>query len=151
MQKISGIIPSSARVSNVDMKEAPPVRPGTPGFGRMEGISSLRDRASGFDAAKADQGRSGRPLADEAFQAIVVIPGRSAPETPESSTVLPADNGYKYDKITDTFKEKLVDMRANRSFDMLAESAGGSASNLEDESLGETAPYPKGSFVDVVA
>ena len=44
MEKISGIIPSSARVASVDMREAAPVRPGTPGFGRPEGVNNLRDR-----------------------------------------------------------------------------------------------------------
>jgi hypothetical protein len=43
VEKISGIIPKSARVSAVDMKEASPVRPGTPSFGRPEGVSSLRE------------------------------------------------------------------------------------------------------------
>lgn len=33
MEKISGIIPSSARVTNVDMKDAQPVRSGVPAFG----------------------------------------------------------------------------------------------------------------------
>ena len=32
MEKISGILPSSARVTNVDLREAPPVRPSTPSF-----------------------------------------------------------------------------------------------------------------------
>tara|TARA_Y100000817_G_scaffold313889_1_gene311088 strand:+ start:252 stop:710 length:459 start_codon:yes stop_codon:yes gene_type:complete len=41
MEKISGILPSSARVKNVDMKDAHPVRPGTPTFGRPEGVSNL--------------------------------------------------------------------------------------------------------------
>ncbi|MES2857357.1 MAG: hypothetical protein V4692_15915 [Bdellovibrionota bacterium] len=41
MEKISGIIPKSARVTSVDMKEANPVRPGTPSFGRPQGVSSL--------------------------------------------------------------------------------------------------------------
>lgn len=52
MQKISGILSGSPRVLSVDMKDAPPVRPGTPGFGRPEGVSSLRDRASAIDAVK---------------------------------------------------------------------------------------------------
>lgn len=41
MEKISGIIPSSPRVSTVDLKNAGTVRPGAPGFGRAQGISSL--------------------------------------------------------------------------------------------------------------
>lgn len=43
MDKISGIIPNSPRVASVDLKEASPVRPGTPSFGRPEGVSSLRE------------------------------------------------------------------------------------------------------------
>lgn len=42
MEKISGILPGSARLSAVDLKESP-VRPGTPSFGRPEGVSSLRE------------------------------------------------------------------------------------------------------------
>ena len=42
MDKISGIIPSSARLSSVDMKDSSPVRPGVPSFGRPEGTSSLK-------------------------------------------------------------------------------------------------------------
>lgn len=43
MEKISGIIPKSPRVSAVDLKESAPVRPGTPSFGRLEGANALRD------------------------------------------------------------------------------------------------------------
>lgn len=53
MDKISGIIPSSSRVASVDMRDAPPVRPGTPSFGRPEGVSSLRDAKIGQTAARA--------------------------------------------------------------------------------------------------
>ncbi|MES2964875.1 MAG: hypothetical protein V4760_13370 [Bdellovibrionota bacterium] len=45
MQKISGILASSPRLQSVDMKDAAPVRPGTPLFGRPEGVSSLRAAA----------------------------------------------------------------------------------------------------------
>ena len=41
MDKISGIIKSSPRVQSVDIRESSPIRPGTPLFGRPEGISSL--------------------------------------------------------------------------------------------------------------
>lgn len=53
MEKISGIIPSSSRVASVDMREAAPVRPGTPSFGRPEGVSSLRQAKLGDTAAAA--------------------------------------------------------------------------------------------------
>jgi hypothetical protein len=61
MDKISGILPSSSRISGVDLKEAPPTRPGAPGFGRPEGISTLKDSLGPQDTArrgidaKADQ------------------------------------------------------------------------------------------------
>lgn len=43
MEKISGILPGSSRVTAVDLKEAGPVRPGTPSFGRPQGVSSLKE------------------------------------------------------------------------------------------------------------
>lgn len=65
MDKISSILPSSARVSSVDLREAAPVRPGAPGFGRPEGASSLRDgeiarsasRTAATTAQKGDDAR----------------------------------------------------------------------------------------------
>lgn len=46
MDKISSILPSSARVTSVDMQDAHPVRPGTPSFGRPVGVSHLRRNLS---------------------------------------------------------------------------------------------------------
>lgn len=40
MDKISGILPGSSRVTSVDLDAANPVRPGTPGFGSPTGRSS---------------------------------------------------------------------------------------------------------------
>lgn len=53
MQKISRIIPGSARVSGVDMKSANPVRPGTPAFGRPVAESSEMPRETMTTAQKA--------------------------------------------------------------------------------------------------
>lgn len=53
MEKISGIVPSSPRTKAVDLRDAPPVRPGAPGFGRPEGVSSLREARIGETAARA--------------------------------------------------------------------------------------------------
>ncbi|MCB0389738.1 MAG: hypothetical protein KDD58_00535 [Bdellovibrionales bacterium] len=41
MQKISGILPSSSRLTSVDVKDAGAVRPGAPTFGRPVGESNL--------------------------------------------------------------------------------------------------------------
>ena len=49
MEKISGIIKSSPRVQAVDMRESSPIRPGTPTFGRPEGVSSLAKSALDAD------------------------------------------------------------------------------------------------------
>lgn len=59
MEKISGILKPSSRVTSVDLKDAPPVRPGMPTFGRPEGVSSLRDRGRGYDGAEAAQENQG--------------------------------------------------------------------------------------------
>lgn len=46
MQKISGIIPGSSRVTSVDLKSSRPVRPGVPSFGAPQGESNLRDQVT---------------------------------------------------------------------------------------------------------
>lgn len=67
MEKISGIIPSSPRVASVDLKEAAPVRPGTPSFGRPEGVSSLRQtQAPNAPSIAMDTARKGIAAMDEA-------------------------------------------------------------------------------------
>lgn len=44
MEKISRILPSSARVVAADVADAQPARPGAPAFGRPMGKNSLGDR-----------------------------------------------------------------------------------------------------------
>jgi hypothetical protein len=51
MEKISGIIPSSARVAAVDMKDSP-VRPGAPAFGRPQGASGKESITTNGEAMK---------------------------------------------------------------------------------------------------
>lgn len=46
MDKISHVLPSTARITSVDTKESQPVRPGAPSFGNPEGISPIHDRVS---------------------------------------------------------------------------------------------------------
>ncbi len=55
MEKISGIVKTSPRLSSVDLKEAAPVRPGVPAFGRPEGISTLtqQQQSLGMNASLA--------------------------------------------------------------------------------------------------
>ncbi len=44
MEKISGILPSSARTRVTDVSASQPARPGAPEFGRPQGKNSLGDR-----------------------------------------------------------------------------------------------------------
>lgn len=55
MEKISGILPQTARVASVDMKEAAPIRPGTPSFGRPESTSRIRGTKIGETSQRASQ------------------------------------------------------------------------------------------------
>jgi hypothetical protein len=50
MEKISRIVPGNSRVAAVDMKNAAPVRPGTPSFGRPLGESTM-NQAKGLSTA----------------------------------------------------------------------------------------------------
>ncbi len=52
MEKLSSILPSSARVKSVDLDEAPPARPGAPAMGRKQGSNSIADRISLSKQAK---------------------------------------------------------------------------------------------------
>lgn len=52
MEKLSSILPSSSRVTSVDLDESPPARPGAPLFGRKMGVNSVRDRVSLSSQAK---------------------------------------------------------------------------------------------------
>ena len=57
MEKISSIIPSSARVQSVDLGSSHPIRPGQPSFGRPVGTSTLagETRAETIAADAAEQ------------------------------------------------------------------------------------------------
>ena len=55
MEKISSILPTSARVKSVDLEDSHPIRPGTPTFGRRVGSTSsqrVQDKVSISEKAK---------------------------------------------------------------------------------------------------
>lgn len=56
MEKISSIIASSPRVSAVDLKESGTARPGSPTFGRPEGVATQRDSAPPVETARRANG-----------------------------------------------------------------------------------------------
>lgn len=66
MNKISSILPSSSRVTAVDMQDAHPIRPGTPSFGRPVGVSHGRDHISrsSIDAQLMNESLSMRQRGD---------------------------------------------------------------------------------------
>jgi hypothetical protein len=52
MDKISGILPSNARVTSVDMKDSGPIRGGVPSFGRTETVSPAKSNLPPQDTAQ---------------------------------------------------------------------------------------------------
>lgn len=52
MEKMSGILPSSPRVTSVDLKDSPPARPGAPIHGKKAGRNTVADRVTLSPRAK---------------------------------------------------------------------------------------------------
>ncbi len=150
MQKISGILAGSPRVLSIDMKDAPPVRPGTPGFGRPEGVSSQRDKGAAIDTARrageiqdgmaasrskeTEQAKlaarlsesffaSGRREEDSAEAGSEPGPGMALPVAIAEAPVPSRPAGFNHD----------------------------AASVLREPALDPDSLYPKGSFLDTVA
>ncbi len=88
MQKISGILPSSSRLTSVDLKESGAARPGAPSFGRPLGESNLMSNSITRSAHRAlqqhneisearskdqKQAREIQKMADEFFKSQVQI------------------------------------------------------------------------------
>lgn len=146
MEKISGILPKSARVSSVDMKDSAPVRPGTPAFGRPEGVSSLREAAIGQTASRAakihsdrmdwktkdlQQAEMARELSDNFFRSRV-----SQPEISDSTNVGAPTAGYNAEPASAP-----------------AYAPVGTFADVDAQADGEVPAelYPRGSFLDVQA
>jgi hypothetical protein len=52
VEKISGILPASRRITTVDLRGSGSVRAGTPNFGRPQGVSAAAQVASGADVGQ---------------------------------------------------------------------------------------------------
>jgi hypothetical protein len=94
MEKISGILPASARVKSVDLKNSQPVRPGVPTFGRPEGWTAAdrvslsavaRERASQeiADFKSSDINTKKRQMASDATDQFFI--NRLAPKASDES------------------------------------------------------------------
>lgn len=163
MDKISGILPSSSRVASVDMKEANPVRPGTPSFGRPEGASALRDAKLGTTASRA-AGISREQL------------DWRSKDMQNAATVRElADNFFKGNQksANDQTIEKVTDFEMNRgstgatkaskptgfdidALDRTTGSAAYAGASAIESAMDETSSqpdglHPRGSFIDVRA
>jgi hypothetical protein len=172
MEKISGIIPSSPRVAAVDLKEATPVRPGTPAFGRPESVSALKAATREMGLATTQKAMNAKQdvmdwRTKDSKQAVIAAElsnkffvknqksaGPMQPEEPSpinTSTLLATANevasrpaGFKTDS-TGSFRAAQDRFSAPMSF-------------LEAEEFEETPGlgqpdglYPKGSFIDRTA
>ena len=52
MDKISGILPATARITAVDLRNSGTARSGTPGFGRAVGVSTVAARQEALETAE---------------------------------------------------------------------------------------------------
>lgn len=104
MQKISGILPASARTSVADVSVAQPARPGAPIFGRPQGKNSLGDRITlSKEAAKFLEASNSLGPASPEVSAKAV----GYKDTPENAKLKVIDDLNKkfFSKPTDLAKE----------------------------------------------
>lgn len=100
MEKISHIVRGNSRVASTDLKNAAPVRPGTPSFGRPVGESTAVNTNATSTAARAvamhnemqERKKVGGPdevvqqMADQFFMTRI-----ARPQDPAEPTVAPVD------------------------------------------------------------
>ena len=130
MEKISGIVPSSPRVTSVDLQNAGAARPGMPTFGRSVGVSSLAERR-GFMKIQAKASIEHQGLMTER-----VPTGNLADPT------VPASAASTVKEMSDRFFANRLNLADTR--EQMA---------LQGMDPGVSAPspklVPKGSYVDV--
>jgi hypothetical protein len=149
VDKISGILPSSARVTSVDMKESGSVRPGTVSFGRPEGVSGRKEKAmvdgmhSGAEAHEvlserrskdAQQAELVKGITDRFFTKNKPEPAAVA-VSEEPQPVLVEPRAMRSQKVFEKPEEELDE--------------GPAAVLRNAPSVGEL--YPRGSFVNRMA
>ncbi|MCM2280807.1 MAG: hypothetical protein NDI61_03060 [Bdellovibrionaceae bacterium] len=149
MQKISGILSGSPRVTSVDMKDAQPVRPGTPGFGRPQGVSSLRERAEGVDAL-----RKARELQDGMLSA-------RSKEAQQTDAAAQISEGFFMRNKRDAEPAPVGDSEVIVAIPIAIEAVVAEskptgfktdvAEAVKEPTFDPDALYPRGSFLDTVA
>lgn len=145
MEKISGILKPSRRVTSVDMKESAPIRPGTPAFGRPEGNSSLRDRNSAVDGAGASQ---------EAHSTMMHWRTREGNNTRAVEDIADRFFGSNNKEVMKSINVQAPDRPVIGEADVDREPASNEVAPFENplhEAPEDGEYYPKGSFLNAVA
>jgi hypothetical protein len=144
MDKISGIVPGTARVTSVDMKDAAPIRPGTPGFGRPQGISTLKDQKN-----LAEVLQRSRQAHDELMASRHRDDGKAA---------LAKDISDKFFMKNNREASPVVDIEPIKNLPMPSYTVDSERYTTENDLVKTPGPapvegvlYPKGSFIDYEA
>lgn len=150
MEKISGILPSSARVAAVDLKESGTVRPGTPGFGRAEGASALRDAKIGQTASRAskiNQEKLDWRSKDMQNAATVrELSDRFFKGNEKSASDQAIEGVIEREVNLAPVKTATPSVPAGFNLDMLAPAVDATSNEAQPDGL-----HPRGSFIDVRA
>lgn len=158
VEKISGIVPASARVQGVNIKDSQPLRPGVPTFGRPVGISSLsegRRLTTAEKAVAAHEGLMARRSGDAHKPAIVTDMAAQffmKNQTQASEPIRDLDINYNLD-IGPTSYTPLAEELDVPSLESELELAPAHEERLAlAEADAETHDYtPPGSYLDIKA
>ena len=143
MEKISSILPSTARIKSVDLKDGQAVRPGGPSFGRTIGSSPISKVAQ-------------QSTAQIALGKHEELMDRRTKDQKHAEMVKNISDGFFMKRIN-TPKEAMISIEdpIEQSFDMVNEYDLNSESDyIMDPASGEfieSSLVPPGSFVDLRA
>ena len=144
MQKISSILPSSPRVLSVDMKESNPIRPGTPGFGRPEGISTLRSRPEDTTLKASEIQNKMADWRSKDTQKAAMVKDLADRFFADKKTEVEPKTEVKPISAEETVQVAEAPPQESESYEELPELS----SPISNPNGG---PYPKGSFIGQVA
>lgn len=143
MEKLSGILAGSPRVTAADMKEANPVRSGAPSFGRSEvGVRSERMDVDGMkQSSEVQKEMSDWKSKDFKHAAIAKDMSDKFFAKPKKEDSTRVDDGSANHEVEINYKPMLEDRNLSSSYESSPET------NMQQP----PGLYPKGSFVNYVA